>query len=120
MIQAIDRKQFAAHVDPVNVVSSPQRFYNNAALIQEWFAKLGPYIKSCHAKDIQLSRKLTVHLDEVPPGLGTLDYRVYLQELDKLDPNTPLLLEHLSSQEEYELAANYIRSIAMDVGITLR
>ncbi|HZB94996.1 MAG TPA: sugar phosphate isomerase/epimerase [Herpetosiphonaceae bacterium] len=117
LIAAIDRPRFAAHLDPVNLVSSPQLFYDNASLMRECFQKLGPYIKSCHAKDIRLSGKLTVHLDEVRPGLGSLDYRTFLREIDKLDPDTPLLLEHLPSEEEYALAAGYVRSVAQEIGI---
>jgi sugar phosphate isomerase/epimerase len=117
LMQAIDRLQVAVHLDPVNIVSSPQLFYNNGALIRECFAKLGPYIKSCHAKDIRLDTKLTVHLDEVRPGLGGLDYRAFLQELDRLEPDTPLMLEHLSTVEEYEQAAGYVRSVAEDLQI---
>jgi sugar phosphate isomerase/epimerase len=117
LMRAIGRPQVAVHLDPVNIVSSPQRFYANSALIRECFAKLGPYIKSCHAKDIRLDTKLTVHLDEVRPGLGGLDYRAYLQELDRVDPDTPLMLEHLSTAEEYELSAVYVRSVAEELQI---
>lgn len=118
LIEAIDRPQFGAHVDPVNVVCSPQRYYKNGALIRAWFTKLGPYIRSCHAKDIVLSSKLTVHLDEVRPGMGNLDYWVYLQELNKLAPDTPLMLEHLSQESDYDLARAYVRGIASDLGLT--
>jgi sugar phosphate isomerase/epimerase len=120
LIHAIDRTQFAVHLDPVNLVCSPQRFYNSGALIRECFKKLGPYIRSCHAKDIALSDRLTVHLDETRPGLGGLDYRVYLQELSKVDPDTPLMIEHLETEAEYALAANHIRSIADDVGVAFK
>jgi len=65
LFKAIDRKQFAVHMDPVNLVCSPQRYFSSGALIRECFAKLGPYIKSCHGKDILLQLKLTTHLDEV-------------------------------------------------------
>ncbi|MBM3239902.1 sugar phosphate isomerase/epimerase [Candidatus Poribacteria bacterium] len=120
LIHAIDRKQFAVHLDPVNLVCSPQRFYNNGALIRECVEKLGQYIKSCHAKDIALSGKLTVHLDEVRPGLGGLDYRVYLQELNKLSPDIPLMLEHLPTEEEYTLAASHIRAVAKGLRINIK
>ena len=115
LIKAIDRKQFAVHLDPVNLVCSPQRYFKNAALIRECFAKLGPYIKSCHAKDILLDTKLTTHLDEVRPGLGGLDYAAFLKELSKI-PDLPLMLEHLPNQQEYLLAAQYIRSTAKKIG----
>lgn len=111
ILNAIDRPRFAVHLDPVNMISSPERFYRNAIFLRECFAKLGPYIKTCHAKDIALSGRLTVHLDEVRPGLGGLDYRVFLAELNRLDPDIPLMLEHLSTPDEYALAAEYIRGV---------
>ena len=120
LLEAIDRPQCAVHLDPVNIVNSPRRFYGSGDLIRECFAKLGPHIKSCHAKDIALSEKAVVHLDEVRPGLGGLDYRTYLQELDKLDADVPLMIEHLSTEEEYALAAEHIRSVAKDVGVRIR
>lgn len=117
MILAVNRKQFGVHLDPVNLICSPQRYFNNASLIRECFTKLGPHIRSCHAKDIALSGKLTVHLDEVRPGLGALDYRVYLQELAKLDPDIPLMIEHLPNAEEYAAAAGCIRAVGRETGV---
>ncbi len=119
IIKAVDRPQFAVHLDPVNLVCSPQRYYATGALIRECFRTLGSFIKSCHAKDIILREQLTVHLDEVRPGLGGLDYRTFLTELERLDADTPLMLEHLSSAEEYGLAAAHIRSVAQDAGVTI-
>jgi sugar phosphate isomerase/epimerase len=117
LIRAIDRPAFAAHLDPVNMVCSPQRYFYNASLIRDCFDLLGPHIKSCHAKDISLSGKLTTHLDEVRPGLGALDYRVYLTELSKLGPDVSLMLEHLRTAEEYALAADHVRSVADGLGL---
>jgi sugar phosphate isomerase/epimerase len=120
LIRAIDRPRFAVHLDPVNVITSPRTYFANGELIREWFTKLGPAIKSCHAKDILLGRRLTVHLDEVRPGLGALDYRTYLRELSRLDPDTPLLLEHLPEHKEYRLAAEHLRSVAAEIGASFR
>ncbi len=120
LLAAIDRSHFGVHVDMVNVINSPQRYFENAALIREWFTKLGPHIKSCHAKDTLLATRLTTHLDEVRPGLGYLDYRTLLRELDKLDPDTPLMIEHLHAEEDYRLSAAYIRSVADEIGLVFR
>jgi sugar phosphate isomerase/epimerase len=117
LFKAIDRKQFAVHLDPVNLVCSPQRYYGSGQLIRECFEKLGPYIKSCHAKDILLQQKLTTHLDEVRPGTGGLDYVTFLKELNKL-PGTPLMIEHLQNAEEYVQAADYIRGVAKSIGLS--
>lgn len=117
LIKAVGRKQFGAHLDPVNMISSPQKYYNNGAFIKECFAKLGPYIKSIHAKDIIILPKLTVHLDECRPGLGAVDYTVFLQETSKLK-DIPFMLEHLEKQEDYRLAAEYIREVGAKAGIS--
>ncbi len=117
LLKAIDRKRFAVHLDPVNLVCSPQRYFRSGDLIRECFEKLGPYIKSCHAKDIFLQTKLTTHLDEVRPGLGGLDYVTFLRELSKM-PDTPLMLEHLKGAEEYQKAADHIRSVARKNDLT--
>ncbi len=119
LIKAIDRKAFAVHLDPVNLVCSPQRYFSNGRLIKECFEKLGKHIKSCHAKDILLRDNLTVHLDEVGPGQGNLDYTIFLRELSRLDANTPLMLEHLPNEEEYHAAAEHIRSVATREGVSL-
>jgi len=116
LFKAIDRKQFAVHLDPVNLVCSPQRYYGNGALIRECFEKLGPHIKSCHAKDILLQEKLTTHLDEVRAGTGGLDYATFLRELSRF-PGVPLMLEHLPNAEEYDKAAAHIRGVAKNLGI---
>ena len=117
LIRAIDRPRFAVHLDPLNLVCSPKRFYRTGDLIRDFVHRLGAHIRSCHAKDIALGGQLTVHLDEVRPGLGTLDYPAYLKALDGLDPDTPLMLEHLPSAEEYALAAQHLRSVAGTLGV---
>lgn len=118
LIEAIDRDRFAAHLDPVNLVCSPRRYFSNGALIKECFRKFGPYIRSCHAKDILLDTRLTTHLDEVRPGIGELDYEVFLLELSK-SRDVPLMLEHLDTAEQYHMAADYIRSIGANMGLSV-
>lgn len=117
LIKAIDRKQFGVHLDPVNMISSPQRYFNNGKFLKECFSKLGPYIKSIHAKDILILPQLTVHLEERRPGLGALDYAVFLQEAGRLK-DVPFMLEHLQTQEDYRLAADYVRECGKKAGIS--
>ena len=117
LMGAIDRPRFAVHLDPTNLINSPAKFYDNAGLLRECFAKLGPHIKCCHAKDITLAGELTVHLAEAIPGRGALDYRVLLTELDRLDPDTPILVEHLTHDWEYAEATAHIRRVADSLGL---
>ena len=117
LMKAIDRKHFAVHLDPVNMISDPHRYFNNAGFLRECFSKLGPYIKSVHAKDIIILPKLTLHLEERRPGLGTLDYRVLLGEVSRFR-DLPLMMEHLDKPEEYRLADAYIRKTGASAGIS--
>ena len=117
LIAAIDRPRFGVHFDPVNMINGVVPYFDNAALLRESFAALGPQIRSCHAKDILLHDTLTTHLDEVSPGLGGLDYRVYLTELAKLEPDVCLMIEHLPDEEQYVAAADHIRGVAAVAGL---
>jgi len=117
LIKAIDRKQLGVHLDPTNLIYSPPLYYSNGLVISECFEKLGPLIKSCHAKDVKLGDAALAHLDEIRPGLGGLDYRTFLKELSKY-PDTPLMIEHLKDAEEYRQAAEHIRGVAKEVGVS--
>lgn len=116
LMKAIDRPACSAHCDPVNFVNSPSVFYRNADMIRDFFARLGPQVKSCHAKDSRLTEELTAHLEEAVPGRGGLDYRVYLSEIRRVNPEMPLIVEHLKTEEEYSEAAGYIRKVAAEIG----
>lgn len=119
LIRAVDRPAFGVHLDVCNGVNSPVRFYNNSDFIRECCQKLGKWIVSCHAKDLQWIPELNVHFEEVIPGRGQMDYRAYLTGLNQLDQDTPLMIEHLKTAEEYDEAATFIRSIAAKAGISL-
>jgi sugar phosphate isomerase/epimerase len=119
LLQAIDRPQFAVHFDPANLICSPQRYYGNARLVGEFFEKLGPFIKSCHAKDVQLKNSLTVHLEEVRAGMGELDYPAFFRAANQVNPDLPLMVEHLVSEQEYDLAAAYLKNVATTCGESL-
>jgi sugar phosphate isomerase/epimerase len=112
LMKAIDRKAFAVHLDVCNAINSPEKFYGNAALIEELFRKLGPHIKSCHAKDVAWIPELQMRFAEVIPGKGVLDYKAYLRGLKTLKSPAPLMLEHLKTHEEYREGFEYIRGVA--------
>ncbi|HLL88124.1 MAG TPA: TIM barrel protein, partial [Tepidisphaeraceae bacterium] len=116
LIRAVDRPAFAAHVDPVNLILTPRQYYDTGGLIRHIFAMLGPHVVSCHGKDIVLRNQLALHFDEIRPGLGAMDYRTYVREIAQLGRDVPLMLEHLSTQEEFELARRHIVGCAESNG----
>ncbi|MFN7997916.1 MAG: sugar phosphate isomerase/epimerase [Bryobacteraceae bacterium] len=118
LIKAVDRPAFGVHLDVCNIINSPERFYRNSDVITDCFRKLGPWIVSCHAKDLAWLVELNVHFNEVIPGRGEIDYRTYLTELAKLSVDAPLMLEHLKTAEEYEEGKRYIQKVAAESGVT--
>ncbi|HVP49514.1 MAG TPA: sugar phosphate isomerase/epimerase [Bryobacteraceae bacterium] len=117
LIRAVDRKGFAVHMDVCNGINSPVKFYGSGEFISECFRKLGAWIVSCHAKDLQWIPEMNVHFVEVVPGRGKVDYRTYLSELSKLPIDAPLMLEHLKTAEEYDEGKRYIMKVAGELGL---
>ena len=118
LIEAIDRPGFAVHLDPVNIIASPRRFYGNALFIKRCFALLGPWIVSCHAKDLNMPPKhATVQINETFIGDGVLDYDTYLKEINKLNPAPTLMIEHLN-ESQLIMGLKYIFKKAEEAGIT--
>jgi sugar phosphate isomerase/epimerase len=118
LLKAVDRPAFGVHLDPCNLVNSPERFYHNTALLDECFDKLGQWIVSCHAKDLTWDVEMNVHFREVAPGKGSLDYTTYLKRLAELPQGPPLMLEHLNTAEEYAGARDYILEVGRKAGLS--
>ena len=110
LIKAIDRERFGAHLDVINIITSPYAYYHNADITRECFEKFGDRILACHAKDIILANNLTVHLDEMAPGQGEYDFTVLIDCLRKY-PDVPMMMEHMNDPEEVEQAAAYLKGL---------
>jgi sugar phosphate isomerase/epimerase len=119
IIQAVDRPGFAVHLDPVNITSSPRRFYFSGDFIRDCFQKLGPYVVSCHAKDIKMVNGAQVHFEETFAGDGGLDYRAFLSEVVALDRDVPLMFEHFPERQQ-QWARDYVREQAAALSIPVR
>lgn len=118
LIKAVDRKAFAVHLDVCNGINQPNRFYRNAEFIRECFRKLGKWVMSCHAKDLAwVNDGYNMHFAEVGPGKGVVDYRAYLDELSKMAWETPLMLEHLKTPQEYHEAKQHILKVGKQIGV---
>ena len=111
MIKDINRKAFGVHLDIVNMISTPQRYLFNEQFTTEAISLLGKYTKSCHIKDVLLENRLTVTLKEVLCGKGGFNLKNYIDRLDELDENMPVIIEHLNSEEEYLEGIQYINSL---------
>ena len=119
LIRDVDRPQFGAHMDFVNMINCPRRYLASEAFIEDCFRLLGPYIKSTHIKDTRMHpTNLTTLLEECSPGEGTLNYAQVLRIMNKYLPaDAPVLLEHMQTGQEYRDAYDYVAGIAAQTGI---
>ncbi|MBQ6174202.1 MAG: sugar phosphate isomerase/epimerase [Clostridia bacterium] len=119
LIRDVDRPQFGAHMDFVNMINCPRRYLAPEDFIETCFRLLAPYIKSTHIKDTRMHpTRLTAILEECSPGEGTLDYERVLRIMDRyLPPDAPVLLEHMQTAEEYDQAYRYVKAAADRIGI---
>ena len=62
---------------------------------------------------------ISVILEEVLPGQGMIDMASFIREIHKLEREVPFMMEHLSTEQEYDKAALYIREVAASEGISL-
>ncbi|MCL2105306.1 MAG: sugar phosphate isomerase/epimerase [Kiritimatiellaeota bacterium] len=111
LLKAVDRKAFGVHVDICNIISSPEKFWGNAALIHETFDKLGPWIVSAHAKDLRWLREFNIHFKECALGEGIVDYPTYVRRLAALEQDAPLMIEHMNGAQEYARCRDFLLAI---------
>ena len=111
VLDRVGDARFAVHMDIVNMISSPRRYFFNREFMERAFALLAGRIRSCHLKDIRIGGALTLHLDEVPCGEGGLDIRRYAELATAEDPDMPLIIEHLSGWEAYAASLSRVRDL---------
>ena len=119
-IKSVDRPAVGVHFDPCNCVNSPRRYYHLTPFLERCFDLLGDKIVSIHLKDIKLLvNRITVVFEEVPIGCGGMDYLTLLRRINRLPQDTPAILEHLNSEEEYDAAATALRNYAVQADVRI-
>ena len=109
LIDDVDRAEFGTHLDVINMVTSPKRYFFNDEFLEECFAKLKGTIVSCHLKDVRLKEEYTFQLEECACGEGSLDLPLYARLATKENPRMPMIIEHLTTDEQYEASVRYVQ-----------
>lgn len=118
LIDDVGDDRCRVNLDPTNMVSL-STYFHTTDLLNECFDLLGESIMGCHAKDTYiLPDKQTVHVQEVCPGKGIMDYETYLVRMSRLKWPRALFPEHIEP-EEYPEADAYIKLIAKKVGVKI-
>ena len=111
LIEEVDRPEFGTHLDVVNMITSPRRYFYNDEFLEECFSKLKGTIVSCHLKDIRLKEEYTFQLEECACGEGSLDLRLYASLATEEKPRMPMIIEHLDTDAQYEASVKYVREL---------
>jgi sugar phosphate isomerase/epimerase len=120
LIRAVDREMFGVHLDLCNLINSPRAYFSSGDIMRDCVKRFGDKIVAAHVKDIKLKEPaITVILEEVVAGEGGIDMHAFAREIHKLPQDVPFMMEHLSSEAEYDKAAAYIRKCAKDEDIII-
>ncbi len=132
MFKDLDTKNIGLICDPTN-------YFNEANInhvddtLYDIFDRLSPHMKIAHAKDIKLAEDTSEkHADidadashtfrgagavELPaPGLGILNYDLYVKLLAERHPNVPLIIEHLD-EDDILRAKKFVDGTLKRVGV---
>ena len=120
LMQQVERPAFQVHMDPINWITDPHKYFNAESFLEHCFSLLGNKIQSCHIKDILLTPQLTLHLQEMPCGKGCFPLLRYAQLIEATDPEMPVLVEHLPSHQDYIDSVKYLYETFQQNKISLR
>lgn len=117
LIEAVGREGFGVHMDLINMVNTPERYFFLEDFAEKTFRLLGPEIKSCHLKDVRLKKPFTFQLEETACGEGILNLEHYASLAHAADPDMPMIIEHLHSDEEYKKSLKYVQEKLAGTGL---
>ncbi|MDR1913340.1 MAG: sugar phosphate isomerase/epimerase [Clostridiales bacterium] len=109
LLKDVDREHFAVHMDLCNWITSPRKYFFSGEFAEECFAAIGKYVKSCHLKDVALGGEFTFRLNETYCGGGSIDLEKYVLEALKINPDMPIIIEHLHGDDEYLESLEYVK-----------
>ena len=109
LMECVSRERFGVHMDIINMITCPERFFFCEDFMERTFDMLGPDIKSCHLKDIKLLDDYTFQLKECACGEGTFNLEKYAELVNRHNPEMPMIIEHLSSDGAYFESLKYVR-----------
>jgi len=117
VLDAVDSPWVTSDYDSANWLTLKEAFDPTPA-INRHFDVLGRHIVSCHAKDVWLEDKLSIHIQDGCPGKGNLDFRTVITRMETLSPEYPVLPEGNVTEDLPEVVALF-RRLADELGIKI-
>ena len=111
LVEDVDREAFGVHLDVVNMITSPKRYFFSDVFLRECFEVLSGRIVSCHLKDSRLKEEYTFQLEETACGKGNLNLKLYAELAEMERKDMPMIIEHLDRDEEYLESLKYMQEL---------
>lgn len=118
LLDAVGSPALKFNYDPVNFIGTVRQVHDSASVINELCDLLGRDMVAAHAKDCRLADQLVVHIEEVVPGTGVLDYGLFMRRFQDVCPDGYFIIEHLPNALVPQ-ARDFVRSAAQRHGISL-
>jgi len=118
IIDAVGSPALRFNMDPVNFVGTVRDVHDTSRLLNELYDVLGDVMVAVHAKDCAILDAHVVHIVEVVPCTGTMNYEILMKRWEQCCPEGYVLIEHLPD-EKVLIAREAIARKAAQYGITL-
>ncbi len=118
LLDAVGSPALKFNMDPVNFVGTVRDVHDTTRIVNELFDVLGKDMIALHAKDCAIQNAHVVHIVEVVPGAGTMNYDLLMRRWIASCPDGYFLIEHLPD-DKVLIALEFIRHRADALGIAL-
>ncbi len=118
LFDAVGSPMLKFNMDPVNFVGTVRDAHDTARLLNELYDVLGGDMIALHAKDCAIQDAHVVHIVEVIPCTGTMNYELLMRRWVACCPDGYFLIEHLPD-DKVLIALEAIRRVADRLGIPL-
>lgn len=99
LVEEVGSPSVRMNIDPVNYLVDPRALMESRAALTAIFAHLAPVAApAVHVKDSAIGAGLVLHVEEVCPGSGLLDFTALLELCATLTEGTALVVEHLPAE----------------------
>lgn len=115
VLDAVNSPWVRCDYDSANWITL-EDIYDTGRALNHHFDVMGKHIVSCHAKDIWIENRLTLHLQDGCPGKGLMDFKTLFRRMEALDPDYPVIAEG-NKTEELPFVSELFHNTAKELGI---
>lgn len=99
LLECIPMKSLSFNLDPVNFLGSIWDAWNPQPIYESLLQAARGRLKVAHWKDYIVENDLVLRITEVPIGKGLIEHSSWLTQLNKMAPDSWVLLEHLRPEQ---------------------